>query len=421
MPAPDLLLPGLSVALGLGLLIGAERERRKGDGPSRAAAGLRSFAIASVAGAVAASVGGEVLVATVTAAVAALATVAYRQAREEDPGLTTELALVLTALLGAFAMREPTTAMGLGVLVAGLLHARSPLHGFVRSILSEEDVRDALVFAGAALVVLPLLPDRTMGPWQAVNPYATWMIVVLVMSAGAIGYVMTRIAGARFGLPLAGLASGFISSVATIGAMGERARRTPEAMRSLAAGAILSTVATIAQMAVVLGATSMAVLEAMLLPLLLAGAVAVAYGAIFTLRAVKQAAGEAYPADRAFSLKKAVAFGMTVAVILFAAAAMQAWLGTTGAILAAAIAGFADTHAAAVSIASLAAAGRIDPASTVVPILAAFTTNTLAKVVFAATAGGRAFAAAVIPGLLLVALAAWLGCVAQGRLSPAFS
>ena len=191
--------------------------------------------------------------------------------------------------------------------------------------------------------------------------------------------------------------------------MGERARRTPLALRSLAAGAILSTVATIVQMAVVLGATSMPVLEAMLVPLLCAGAVAICYGCAFTLWALRQEPHDAYSADRAFSLKKAVIFRMTVAVILLVAAALQArsaplersWPPLWG--------GFADTHAAAVSMASLVAADKIEPREAMVPILTAFSTNTLAKVVFAATAGGRVFALAVIPGLLLVTLAAWLG------------
>lgn len=213
MPDVGPLLVGLAVALGLGLLIGADRERRKGEGTSRAAAGLRTFAIVSLSGATAFAAGGEILLATVTAGVVVLAALSYWRSASDDPGITTEATLVLTALLGGLAMREPILAAGLGVLIAGLLHARTWLHGFVRSILSEDDVRDALILAGATLIVLPLLPDRTLGPYNALNLHALWIVVILVVCVSAIGYTAIRIFGARFGLPITGLASGFISSV----------------------------------------------------------------------------------------------------------------------------------------------------------------------------------------------------------------
>ncbi|MBS0520457.1 MAG: MgtC/SapB family protein [Proteobacteria bacterium] len=409
MPDIDPLLVSLAVALGIGLLIGADRERRKGEGPSRAAAGLRTFMLASLGGALAFIVGGELLLAVATLGVALLAGVSYWRTRDDDPGITTEAALILTTLIGGLAVRHPALAAGLGTLIAGLLHARSPLHDFVRSVLSEQDVRDALIFAGATLIVLPLLPDRPIGPFGGLNLHALWVIVILVMGVSAIGYVMIRIAGARFGLPLAGLASGFISSIATIGAMGERAAKAPHMLKSAAAGAVLSTVATIVQMAVVLAATSLAVLQALYLPLILAGIVAVLYGLLFTVRALNEKAGVEYRPDRAFSLSSAITFGAVLATINFSLTAFQHWFGSTGTLVAAAVSGFADTHASAVSVASLVAANQMTTADAVVPILMALSTNTVTKLLFAMAKGSWRFAAAVIPGLILVILAAWAG------------
>ena len=411
MPDFGPLLVGLAVALGLGLLIGADRERRKGEGTSRAAAGLRTFAIVALSGATAFAAGGELLLAIVTAGVIALAALSYWRSRGEDPGITTEATLVLTVLLGALAMREPAIAGGLGVLVAGLLHARSLLHGFVRSILSEDDVRDALILAGATLIVLPLLPDRTLGPYDALNLRALWIVVILVMCVSATGYVAIRMVGARFGLPITGLASGFISSVATIGTMGERAQKTPATFRSAVAGAVLSTVATIVQMAVVLAATNMAVLSVMSVPLVCAGITAAAYGSFFTLWALRQKTGGDPEPGRAFSLSKALVFAALLAIIVVASAACREWFGATGTMVAAAVSGLVDTHSAAISIASLVTAEKFTPAQAVIPILAALSTNTLTKILFAATSSGRAFAVAVIPGLALVALAAWGGAL----------
>ena len=221
------LVVGFLVALGVGLLIGIDRERNKGDGATRHPAGLRTFTLASLLGATAMAVGDEGLLAAAALGMVAFAGLSYWRARDGDPGLTTETALVLTTLLGGLAIKHPEFAAGLGVVVAVLLAARSALHRFVRSVLTDDELRDLLIFAAATLVVLPLLPDKPIGPYGALNLRTVWTIVILVMAVSALGYVAVRLVGPRYGLPLAGLASGFVSSSATIGAMGTRAKEEP--------------------------------------------------------------------------------------------------------------------------------------------------------------------------------------------------
>ncbi|WP_395711575.1 MgtC/SapB family protein [Reyranella sp.] len=408
------LVPGFLVALGIGLLVGIDRERRKGDGPSRSAAGLRTFTLASLLGAVAMAAGEAQLLAAAGLAVAAFAGLSYWRAREEDPGLTTETALVVTTLIGGLAIREPVVAAGLGVVVAVLLAARTPLHRFARSVLTDEELRSLLIFAGATLVVLPLLPDHTIGPYGALNLRNIWLIVILVMAISALGYIAVRLAGAKFGLPLAGFASGFVSSSATIGAMGARTRGHPELMKPAVAGAVLSSVATIVQLALLIAAISMETLLAFWLPLVLSGAAAVVYGGIFTLWALEHRIEEHSAPGSAFSLKTALGFAAILAVILLVAAAAQDWFGETGVLIAAAIGGLADTHSAAVSIASLVQEKRIEASMAVVPILAALSANTVTKAAFAIAVGGRTFALYVIPGLILMVAAAWLGAFLAG-------
>lgn len=410
MPFIDPTVVGFLVALGIGLLIGIDRERRKGEGPTRRPAGLRTFALAALGGAVAMAVGKELLLAAMVLGMVAFAGLSYWRAKDDgDPGLTTETALVLTTLLGGLAMREPEFAAALGVVAAALLTARSALHRFVRSVLTDEEIGDLLVFAAATLVVLPLLPDRPIGPYDSLNLRTIWTIVVLVMAVGALGYIAVRLVGPRYGLPIAGLASGFISSSATIGAMGARAAKEPDLMKPAVAGAVLSSVATVAQLAILIAATSITTLQALWFPLILAGAAAILYGGGFTLWALKQKTTSEQTEGHAFSLATALTFAAILAVVLLAAAAAQDWFGEAGVLAAAAVAGFADTHSAAVSVASLVGDGRITPTQTVIPVLAAFTTNTVTKMVFAVTAGGRVFALYVIPGLLLMLAAAWAG------------
>jgi uncharacterized membrane protein (DUF4010 family) len=400
------------VALGIGLLIGAERERRKGGGPSRSPAGIRTFTAASLAGAVSVATGGEILLAVTTAGAIILAAVAYYRNRGSDPGLTSEIALVLTVLLGGLSMRQPTLAAGVAVALAALLASRTQLHHFVRSILTEDEVADGLIFAGATLVVLPLLPDRQLGPYGALNLRSIWIIVILVMAIGAAGHIAVRTLGDRFGLAIAGLASGFVSSIATIGAMGARAATTPAVLGAAVAGAVLSTVATIVQMCAVLGITSMTVLRELSIPLFCAGLVAASYGAFFTIKALRGTKEGDSPHGHAFSFSSAVILAATLSAVLVVSAALRENFGEVGVIVGAALAGFADTHSAAVSIASLVASGKMSPADAISPILAALSTNTVSKIIVAWTSGGQSYALRLIPGLILVISAAWAGAYA---------
>ncbi len=401
----------LATALAIGLLMGAERERRKGGGPGRSAAGIRTFAIAALMGGASYQLGGGILLGVIVVALAGYSAVAYWRSHTQDPGLTSETALLLAALLGGLAQWETAIASGIAVVVTILLAARTPLHRFVRHVLSEQEVTDGLVFVAAVLVVLPLMPNRYVGPFGAINPRIIWKIVILMISVSAAGYIALRLLGARFGLPIAGFASGFVSSTATIGAMGERAVHQPSLARPAVAGAVLSNVATVVEMVIVLAATSPPVLKMLRAPLGAAGVVAVAYGAVLTILSLRQRAGGPSHRGHAFSLKTALVLGATIAVVQLLSAALNAWFGERGVLAAVAVAGFADTHSAAVSVASLVAAGKITAREAVAPILAGFTTNTISKAVFAGVAGGRRFAAQVIPGLVLMVAALWAALV----------
>ncbi|GHD75246.1 hypothetical protein GCM10007164_26980 [Luteimonas padinae] len=206
------LLYAFSAALGAGLLVGLVRERGHATQPT---AGLRTHALVALAATVAAWLGTAVLV-VVLAAVALLAAMAYHASHEQDPGLTGEVALVATALLGALALRSPAIATGLAVLVAVLLFAKQPLHRLTRDLLSEREVFDDLFLLASALVVLPLLPDRGFGPYQAINPRTLWLLVVLVMAVGALGHVVLRVIGNRWGLAVSGFFAGYVSSTAAV-------------------------------------------------------------------------------------------------------------------------------------------------------------------------------------------------------------
>jgi uncharacterized membrane protein (DUF4010 family) len=405
----DPVILSLAVALGIGLLIGTERERRKGERPAPSSAGIRTFTLASLTGALSTIIGGELLFAITIGGAFALTAFAYWRGFRDDPGLTTEVALIVTVLLGGLAMTRPSLAAGVAVAVTIVLIARTPLHRFVRSVLSEDEIKDALMFGAATLIVLPLLPNEQMGPFDALNPHAILVIVILVMAIGALGHIAVRLLGAHFGLPIAGLASGFISSIATTGAMGARAAKMPELVWPAAAGAALSSVATILELALLIAVTNLATLQALFVPLACAGATAAAYGIALAIRAIQENQAEPDERGRAFSLWTALIFAAMLSGILLASRALNTWFGVTGVIAAAAIAGFANADPAAISVAALVGSSQISTADAALTILIAFSTNTIAKLILSIVSGGTAFALRIIPGLILMVLAAWAG------------
>ncbi|HKQ15637.1 MAG TPA: DUF4010 domain-containing protein, partial [Steroidobacteraceae bacterium] len=227
----------LGAALAVGLLIGVERERNKGQGPRRAAAGVRTFTLIALAGAISVELGGLPAFLVIAALVGLLAGLSYLRSFRDDPGLTTEVAMLVTVLLGGLTLRNPQLAAGLAVVVTIVLASRTRAHDWIKNVLTDEEVRDGLLLAAAALVILPLLPQQAIDPWGVVNPRKLWTLAVLVMAINGLGYIAVRTLGAKVGLAIAGFFSGFVSSTATIGAMASRSKARPELHRSAVAGA----------------------------------------------------------------------------------------------------------------------------------------------------------------------------------------
>ncbi len=393
-------LLGLAAALGIGLLIGLEREHRHGAENKQPVAGVRTFALTALTGAIAWRLG-PVAFALAGAFVAAGAIASYLRLAAEDPGLTSEVALVCTLLLGALAMSAPALAGGLGVAVAVLLASKSKLHDFARSTLSEQEMRDGLLLAAAALIVLPLLPDGAPDPWGAFNLRRLWMLVVLVMAINAAGYVALRTLGPRMGLAITGFTSGFVSSTATIGSMGSRARSDPKLLPHCVAAALMSNVATIVQLAIVIGALSVGLLRQLAIPLAVTGAAAIVAAVLASWRSFGGVAksGDVVP-GRAFQPSHALAFAAIVGVALLLSAWINAAYGERGLLLAVGATGLADVHAAAASVAQVTGAGPPDSGSGALAVLVAFSANSVSKLVVAAVSGGFSFCVRVLPGIV---------------------
>lgn len=412
----------LAVALGIGLLIGTERERSKVrdqealetskeslQGES-ALAGIRTFTMASILGAITAMMNFWLLLGALIC-VALFASVTAYVRHDERRGLATDITLVFTMVLGALSMTSPALAASLAVCVAILLTAKESIHGFVLGVLTKEELNDFLILAGATLIILPLIPNQAMGPFEAINPRNLWLVVILVMAVGAFGHLALRLIGGRIGLPLVGFVSGFISSIATISAMGHRSREMPTLMSAAVAGAVLSSFSTILQTGLILAAISPASFHVLLIPLIFGGLAVLLYGAVLTTSELHHPAIEAHRVTQSFSVKTAFLMAGVIGFVLIISAGLNTWFGQAGLVAASAVAGLADAHAPTMSVASLVATHKLMADNAALPVLAALSVNAISKVITAAASGGSQFAWQVVPSLVVQICALWLGWI----------
>jgi len=403
-------VPGLIVALAVGLLIGVGREKRKGAGGAPSdAAGVRTFALVSLLGAISAMLQSDVMLAILGAGVIVLNALSYRRFQLEHPGQRTEFALLATFAIGFMAIWKVELAAGLGVVIALLLNSKSRLHTFAISQLSERELDDATLLAGAALIILPLLPNRAIDPLGVVNLQVAWRLTILMLSVNALGYVARRTLGPQVGLAIAGLCGGFVSSILAIAALGRQAHTDPAVLRSAVAGGAFSSIATALELLIIIALTNTQLLRYLGPGIAAMGIVAAAYGAAFAMAAHHAPTPAAPVLGRAFEPKLAVVFATGFALMLMIAALLQRWLGPSGAEFAIALGGFMDTHAATASAARLAATGTLNLAEAAFAALLAITSNTLVKMISAFAAGGRDFAIRLCPSHVAMIVALWLG------------
>lgn len=379
---------GLAVALGCGLLVGLERERRKGEGPDREVAGLRTFTVAALAGALAAWLAEPWLVAAGLVAVAAVLSATLWRQRPQDPGLTTELALLATYLIGALAVEQPLGAAGAACVLTALLALRTRLHHFATAVLREEELHDLLLLAAIALLVMPLLPSAALTWLGGVSARQLGGLVLLLLGLQGLAHVGLRLLGARAGWLVSGLLAGLVSSTATVATLGGLARQHRGAARAQAAAAVMSTAATWLQTLLILWPLAPEAARAWT-PVALTGlALALASGLWLAPAVLPEAAP---PGRRPLRPREALVLAAVLTGVTVAVSAAQHALGDVGALGGAALAGLADAHAALPSLAGLARDGRIDAPTLVLGLLLALGANGLTRSIVAFTAGGAAY------------------------------
>lgn len=382
----------LATALGLGLLVGLQKERAQSP-----LAGVRTFTLVSLAGASAALLGslttpwmvvGALLAIT---ALMVIGNVVLMSAGEHDPGQTTEVAVVATYLIGAMTVvgsRE--VAIVLGATIAMLLHLKEELKSWVGR-MSDRDVRAMMQFIVIWLVIFPILPDRTFGPYDVLNPREIWLMVVLIVGINLAGYGAFRVMGARAGTALAGILGGVVSSTATTISYARTTKDDEDLARTAVAVVWIASGVVYVRLMLEVGAVAPAFLPVAVGPLGVMLATFLVLGGVVWRTATAPGESPLDPGNPS-ELRPAILFGVLYAAVLLVVAAAEALLGDVGLYAAALVSGLTDVDAITLSTSNLVRDGRLDPGTGWRLIVLASLSNLVFKLSIAASLGSRAFA-----------------------------
>lgn len=397
-------LPVFTTSLALGLLIGLERERSPA-----AKAGLRTFALVAMLGTLAAllsqQAGSPWILAAALLGVSATIIGAYVGVEdEEDPGTTTQAALMLCFGLGAAVWYGYSAlAIMLAIVTTVLLHFKPELQNMSKS-LTRRDLQSILQFAVLSFIILPILPDHDYGPYSSLNPYQTWLMVVLISGVGLAGYVALRVVGHRYGAPLLGFLGGLASSTATT-LVYARHSKNGEAMARLAVVVILiANLVVLVRLSVVSSVVSPRILPH-ILPVMLGGFVLGLLATFWMWRNINRGGESPMPQlTNPTEIKTAVGFGLMYAVVLLCAGWLSDYAGSSGLYALAVVSGLTDVDAISLSSLRLFELGKLGAHQAVTAIGIAYLSNLFFKFGLVALVGGRALARQCAPGVVAVAV-----------------
>ncbi len=372
------------VALGLGMLIGLERQRTGGE--EQNFAGVRTFSLVALLGAMAIYAGErtglEWIVGLVFLAVVALIVVAYQAtSRQGKTGATTEVSLLITFFLGCLsAWGEPGMAGAIAVVTMLLLALKGWLHNLA-SRIETSDVEATLKFAIITLIVLPLVPDTNYGPegLEVFNPYKTWLMVVLIAGLNFIGYILVKVVGKEHGLGITGLLGGLVSSTAVTLGFSQRSREEPDLAPVLALSILLAWTVMFFRVVVEVAVVNFELAKSLAVGLGLMGFVSLGICLLLYRRGRSKATAEVATDRHPFSLGDAIKFGGLFAVVIFVASAAQNYFGDTGLYVAGALAGLTDVDAIALSMANLSQDDPSKSAAAARTVVIAVISNTMVK------------------------------------------
>ena len=392
-------LPAFLTSLAIGLLIGLERERSPA-----AKAGLRTFTLTALSGTLIAMLAAQAQAPWILAVgfliVASIIITAYLHGTEiGDPGTTTEAALIFCFGLGAMVWYgETRLAVMLAIATTVLLHYKPELQNLSKS-LSRRDLQSILQFAVLSFVILPVLPNRNMGPFEALNPYQIWMMVVLISGVSLAGYAALRIVGQRYGAPVLGVFGGLASSTATTLVYARHGGSNAKLARLSAVVILIASLVVLVRLGVLSGVASPRIVPA-ILPVLAGGLLVGGIVTFWLWRNISREGELPMPeVTNPTEIKVSLTVGAMYAVVLVAAAWLSSRVGSEGLYGLALVSGLTDVDAIALSSLRLFDLGKINAEQAVSSIAIAYVANTGFKLGLVAMMGGPQLARLCLPAM----------------------
>ncbi len=385
----------LGIALVIGLLLGLERGWHGRDEPEGGRiAGLRTFALTGLLGGISgwlASLTGAVVLAVAFLGLSGLLALSYRVRLEEndDLGLTTEVALLLTFALGAASvLGDVALPAAVAVVAALLLTMKQRLHRWMARI-GRLELEALLKLALISVVILPLLPDQGYGPGAALNPYEIWWAVVIVAGLSFVGYGAIRLGGADLGVLLTGLFGGLASSTSTTVALARLAKTQTGLARIAASGAVVAGSVTFLRVLALAAIFQPSLIAPLALPMGVMAVIGLGGAAVMTLRdRGNDSATDLDTVANPLNFGAALSFGALLAFVLLALHYLETWFGDAGIHIAATLSGVTDVDAITISVARLAGDDlAVKAAATAIFIATAV--NTAVKAGIAIGMGGK--------------------------------
>ena len=397
-------------SLAIGLLIGLERERNP-----TAKAGLRTFTLVAMAGTLAAllsdKTGAPWLLGAGLLVLGGMMVAAYaKDEDEEDPGTTTVAAVVVCYGLGALVWYDYTQlAITLAVLTTILLYFKAEMRGISQK-LSRLDLVSVLQFAVLSFVILPVVPNKGFGPYQVLNPYQIWWMVVLISGLSLAGYAALRIVGQRHGALLTGLFGGIASSTATTLAFSRHGRADPALVGMATLVILLANWMVMIRLGIEVAVVAPAMLPSML-TILGGGAAAGLVALYFVVWRPMESRPEAPKLEvkNPTEIRAAVTFGLLYAGVLLASAWLSDLAGSRGVYAVALVSGLTDVDATTLSSLRLFGLGTLTGHQAATAILLALLANIAFKSGLTLAIGGGHLARRALPGFVAVALGSILG------------
>ena len=404
-------------ALAIGMLVGIERYRDRAAGDRRSA-GVRTFTITALLGAVCGGLGVPLLTAVTFVAMAAMLGIGYWRHSVDRLGLTTEFAALLVFWLGYLVHEHELPAVSAGIVLTIVLALKRELHSFVVESISEREFYDTLKFLAVVFVVYPVLPNRDLGPWGFFNPTHVWLLVMLVSVLSFCGYLAMRLLGADRGLRWSAIGGGIVSTTAVTMSLAQRARTSPQHGRICGVVAVMANAVQFPRLLALVWAVDAGLAWRLAPALLSMGGVGLCGAWLWSRRVGRDAPDLSLSVTNPFSLRPALQFGLFFVVIFFLVSAGDELLGRQGIYGASLLAGLGDASAITLSVAAKVADGSLSGAGAAVAVFLAVTTNAVVKWILAWTQGSRQVASWLGGGLLTMLVTGALVLVLTGGLDP---